>query len=443
MQISAGRAAGLAHCAAVLAHSLGFPVVSSGWQRRRGGILGVLLPAIAALAAVLGLALQAGDGQAAPGGTPSLGVVVAYLTPESSPVFGVEDGRGALVVGVAAGSSAAAAGVAAGDVIRALAGAAVSDPSSVVALVQRLRVGTRTQIVVRRGGVDRSLALVIGDDTGFDPAQAMQQFNERYAEAVAAFEANDSARAVAIAAELAQRGHAPAQNLLGVMTTLGVTGDDDPAVASWWYRLAAHQGESSAQNNLAWQYWDGAGVPRDNARAYFWMSLAAAGGEQGAMRALDQIAAVLQPAEQAAAEAWLAWIPAPPEPVLPEPVPPAVAAPSAPAIDAAPPAPAGPSRDEVRQAQQELARLGYDAGVADGIAGRRTRSAVRDFQEDAGLTVDGEITPALLAALAAAPTPAQAAAAPPTQPAAAEPAAPDDQGLGELGFPPGDLEIQD
>lgn len=393
------------------------------------------------LAAVIALAGQ--DARAAQGRTPSLGVVVAYLTPESAPVYGVADGFGALVVGMMPGGSAAAGGVAVGDVIRALAGTAVSDPSALVAVARRLRVGGRTQIVVRRGGSDRTLALIVGSMAGPDPDQSGQVFTERYMQAVAAFEGNDSAGALAIVTELSQRGHAPAQNLRGVMIALGLAEGGDPA-AAWWYRLAAHQGERSAESNLAWRYWEGAGVPRDNARAYYWMSLAAAGGEPDAVAARDQIAVALQPAELAAAQSWLAWAPAqagslPPVGAAPSP-------PQAPAAAATPP-PAGPSRDEVRTAQRELARLGYDAGAADGVAGRRTNAAIRAFQRDAGLPVDGKITPALLAALGSKPTPVPAVPSP-TQPALAQPAgeatAPSTEGgLGELGFPSGDLEIQD
>lgn len=43
----------------------------------------------------------------------------------------------------------------------------------------------------------------------------------------------------------------------------------------------------------------------------------------------------------------------------------------------------------VTEIQQRLAQLGYDAGPADGIAGPRTESAIRAYQRDNGLLVDG------------------------------------------------------
>lgn len=43
----------------------------------------------------------------------------------------------------------------------------------------------------------------------------------------------------------------------------------------------------------------------------------------------------------------------------------------------------------VRQTQERLEQLGYDVGTPDGIFGVRTYEAIRQFQEDNGLTVDG------------------------------------------------------
>ena len=61
-----------------------------------------------------------------------------------------------------------------------------------------------------------------------------------------------------------------------------------------------------------------------------------------------------------------------------------------------------PSQSTVRRAQAELARLGYKPGPADGIAGRRTTAAVKRFQSDSGLPVDGRLSPALVTQLRAA-----------------------------------------
>lgn len=49
----------------------------------------------------------------------------------------------------------------------------------------------------------------------------------------------------------------------------------------------------------------------------------------------------------------------------------------------------GSRGDEVTQIQERLTELGYDPGTADGIFGARTQEAVRAFQQDYGLAVDG------------------------------------------------------
>lgn len=53
----------------------------------------------------------------------------------------------------------------------------------------------------------------------------------------------------------------------------------------------------------------------------------------------------------------------------------------------------------VKDAQCLLNRYGYDAGTVDGVFGPRTDEAVRAFQRDAGLEVDGYIGPKTWAAL--------------------------------------------
>ena len=53
----------------------------------------------------------------------------------------------------------------------------------------------------------------------------------------------------------------------------------------------------------------------------------------------------------------------------------------------------------VGKVQYRLARLGYKPGPADGLAGPRTYSAVKRYQDDRRLRVDGKITSGLLANL--------------------------------------------
>lgn len=61
-----------------------------------------------------------------------------------------------------------------------------------------------------------------------------------------------------------------------------------------------------------------------------------------------------------------------------------------------PAAPAQSANPElVARVQQRLAWLGYQPGPADGIYGRRTAAAIRAFQKDHGMDVDGMMTTAL------------------------------------------------
>ncbi len=50
----------------------------------------------------------------------------------------------------------------------------------------------------------------------------------------------------------------------------------------------------------------------------------------------------------------------------------------------------------VMYVQLRLRALGYDAGPVDGIAGPKTRAAIKAFQSSERLTVDGELSRSLV-----------------------------------------------
>ena len=52
--------------------------------------------------------------------------------------------------------------------------------------------------------------------------------------------------------------------------------------------------------------------------------------------------------------------------------------------------------EDIRELEQLLSRLELAPGDVDGVVDDRTRAAVRQFQEFAGLPVDGEPSPELL-----------------------------------------------
>lgn len=49
----------------------------------------------------------------------------------------------------------------------------------------------------------------------------------------------------------------------------------------------------------------------------------------------------------------------------------------------------GSRGEEVKELQEQLIRMGYDCGTADGIFGRRTEEAVKEFQKEHDLDADG------------------------------------------------------
>ena len=55
------------------------------------------------------------------------------------------------------------------------------------------------------------------------------------------------------------------------------------------------------------------------------------------------------------------------------------------------------TRQQIVELQRQLAALGFEPGEADGISGGRTRAAIRAFQRQAGLPVDGYASPELIA----------------------------------------------
>lgn len=56
----------------------------------------------------------------------------------------------------------------------------------------------------------------------------------------------------------------------------------------------------------------------------------------------------------------------------------------------------GSKGNEVKELQMKLNELGYNAGVTDGIFGNGTDKAVKSFQKDNKLTIDGIVGPATL-----------------------------------------------
>ena len=78
------------------------------------------------------------------------------------------------------------------------------------------------------------------------------------------------------------------------------------------------------------------------------------------------------------------------------------------------------TRDERIQVQQSLTALGFDAGPADGVFGRRTRSAIWEWQTASGLEATGHVTREQFASLTVVDTSPTEERGPEPQPETAE-----------------------
>jgi len=145
-------------------------------------------------------------------------------------------------------------------------------------------------------------------------------------------------------------------------------------------------------STLGVAYGLGQGVTRDDVQAYIWLNLAAASSDgqkrKLAAEARDQIAARLTAVQRARGQELARnWRPEPQ---------------SGSGVGSLP---LGPSDDQVAAivvlegVQAKLAALGYDPGPTDGMIGPKTRAAIRAFQVDAGLPMDGQVSDRLIAAL--------------------------------------------
>lgn len=166
------------------------------------------------------------------------------------------------------------------------------------------------------------------------------------------------------------------------------------------FRPAAEGGDANAQYMLGQMYERGQEVVLDPAQAFMWYTRAAARGHVEAGTARDLLARHMTAEELARARTMAANEPAAPgaPPPAPAPVAAPVAAAEAPATAA-----------DIQEAQHRLQALGYGPGPADGRLGPRTRAAVRAYQAQAGLAVNGDVTPDLLSRLRGAPLPRGAA----------------------------------
>lgn len=195
----------------------------------------------------------------------------------------------------------------------------------------------------------------------------------------------------------AEAGNRMAMHNLAALYAGGQLGDQQFELAAEWFARAADRGMTDSQFNLGMLYARGLGVEQDFEQSYRWFSLAARSGDKDAGQARDDIAKSLSAdAVKRINDETGAW--------------------KAGAIDLAanfapigawtqsfdPGQPIG-SKDVVTKVQQVLARLGFDIGTPDGVAGPKTAEAIKAFERATGMSESGKVNPRLLAVLGSQP----------------------------------------
>lgn len=203
----------------------------------------------------------------------------------------------------------------------------------------------------------------------------------------------DPARAKTWYARAATQGNVKAMHNLAVIYTGSQGRTPDYAKAATWFTKAASHGLADSQFNAGILYENGLGVTKDLAEAYKWFTLAAAGGDQEAEKRRANVVTQLSPDVIRGIDKTLAqWTTQPANRAANR-----VSAPLGGWRNAAPGTPAQAAVNAmVREAQQLLNKIGYNAGEADGLMGPKTRKAIETFQSRSGLSITGRVDTELL-----------------------------------------------
>jgi TPR repeat protein len=219
-------------------------------------------------------------------------------------------------------------------------------------------------------------------------------------------EAGEADRALPLFQASAEAGDVYGFNNMGYAYQNGVGVEPDLAQAIEWYERAAAGGQPNAPINLGFIYRDGGpGLEADPSRAAFWFAEAAKGGNPwgslhlASLHAQGALGEAPDPVLAARLLARVAWIDA-------ETGRHATQQNYGGAGDAARERFAQlPTRVVVQAVQTELARLGYDPGPADGLAGPRTEAAIQAFLDGQAPALPSDLPPIeLLAELVRLPT---------------------------------------
>ena len=195
----------------------------------------------------------------------------------------------------------------------------------------------------------------------------------------------------------AEAGNRMAMHNLAALYAGGALGKQEFDSAAKWFEEAASRGMTDSQFNLGMLYARGLGVPQSLENSFKWFGIAARSGDTDANKARDDMARSLD-AETMTRLTDIVnnFVPAPID----------LAANFAPIGTWSPSFDPGEvigSRDIVATVQKALGRLGYDVGTPDGIAGAKTQTAIKEFEQATGMSPVGQINPRLLAVLGSQP----------------------------------------
>ncbi len=217
--------------------------------------------------------------------------------------------------------------------------------------------------------------------------------------------AQDAGLALSWYERAARQGNVKSMHNAAVVIVGGQAGPVDHGKAFALFSAAAERGLRDSQFNLAILHERGMGTKEDKAEAVFWYRLAALQGDTDAAGRAATLSKSLRPETLSGLEARLAaWAPKPSDdsanvvaildPAWKEPTSSVLLSGAA-----VPLAPAPAATDLVAEAQQLLLDLGFNVGTPDGKLGSRTLAALRQFQQQSGLEVTGELTPEVLDAM--------------------------------------------
>ena len=168
----------------------------------------------------------------------------------------------------------------------------------------------------------------------------------------------------------------------------------DPATALEWFSKAAERGVVDSQFNVAFLREGGQGIAKDLSVAYFWYNIAARQGDQGAPGRIAAIGPQLDESTRTKIESDAAQF-------NPKPVDEAAnglfrEVPWVSKSTQVSDADRAARITRIKTPQTLLTDLGFDIGGADGAAGPKTKSAIREFQKVNGMSETGEITDDLI-----------------------------------------------